>query len=218
MQNGSVANTTITANNGHYTFAVVNGTYEIKVTDTNHLLDGATLSSGTNPHTGISINNSIYSAANFGYTLPATKPGISVNKIGSTSTIETSEVVTFNITVQNSGAVDVTLTSLIDSAFGSLDGKGSCKTGGTISVGNSYNCSFSETVTGSNGDTHNNIVFAVARDAKQQIALGADNWQIDFIPHTITIPTLSEWGMIILSLLLAGSAYFVIRRRQIVSS
>lgn len=31
-------------------------------------------------------------------------------------------------------------------------------------------------------------------------------------PHSI--PTLSEWGMIILSLLLAGSAYFVIRRRQ----
>ena len=151
-----------------------------------------------------------------GYTLPAAGPVINVSKIGSTRTIQTSELVTFNITVQNSSAVDVTLTSLIDSVFGSLDGKGSCKTGGTISAGNSYTCSFSETLTGSNGDTHNNIVFAVAKDAKQQIALGADNWQINFISHPI--PTLSEWGMIILSLLLAGSAYFVIRKRQIVSS
>jgi len=212
IQNGSVAKTTITANNGHYAFKVENGTYEIKVTDTNHLLDNAILSSGTNPHTGISIDSSIYSAANFGYTLPATRPVISVTKIGSTSTIETSELVTFNITVQNNGAVDVTLASLIDSVFGSLDGKGSCNTGGTISTGNSYACSFSETLTGSIGDTHNNIVFAVAKDGRQQIALGADNWQIDFIQHPI--PTLSEWGMIILSLLLAVSAYFVIRKRQ----
>ena len=128
------------------------------------------------------------------------------------STIETSELVTFNITVQNNGVVDVTLASLIDSVFGSLDGKGSCQTGGTISAGNNYTCSFSETLTGSNGDTHNNIVFAVARDAEEQIGLGADNWQINFIQRPI--PTLSEWGMIILFLLLAGSAYFVIRKRQ----
>jgi hypothetical protein len=33
-------------------------------------------------------------------------------------------------------------------------------------------------------------------------------------PSTSTIPTLSEWGMIILSLLMAGAAILIIRRKN----
>jgi len=32
--------------------------------------------------------------------------------------------------------------------------------------------------------------------------------------ETTSVPTLSEWGMIIMSLILAGTAFWMIRRRQ----
>jgi hypothetical protein len=41
-----------------------------------------------------------------------------------------------------------------------------------------------------------------------------DSATVNIIPPSTPIPTLSEWGMIIMSLLLAGSAVWMIRRRQ----
>jgi hypothetical protein len=40
------------------------------------------------------------------------------------------------------------------------------------------------------------------------------NYTITNAPNVTGIPTLSEWGMIIMSLLLAGSAIWMMRRRQ----
>jgi len=34
-------------------------------------------------------------------------------------------------------------------------------------------------------------------------------------PPSVTIPTLSEWGMIIMSLIMAGTAFWMIRRRKV---
>jgi hypothetical protein len=43
------------------------------------------------------------------------------------------------------------------------------------------------------------------------VDMGAD----EYIERSASIPTMNEWGMIIISLLLAGSAVFMIRRRRI---
>ena len=92
-------------------------------------------------------------------------PEIQTTKTGNpTLIVGTSGPVNFTVVVENIGPVSVTLISLIDSDFGNLNGKGTCVTGGTIAVGGSYSCSFTETVTGSEALPHNNIVTAVARD------------------------------------------------------
>lgn len=46
-------------------------------------------------------------------------------------------------------------------------------------------------------------------------ALGAANASSTTVITPTAIPTLSEWGMIIMSLMLAGSAFWMIRRRQV---
>jgi hypothetical protein len=50
--------------------------------------------------------------------------------------------------------------------------------------------------------------------------LSANNWGAEFAsgpytpPATASIPTINEWGMIIMSLMLAGTAFLMMRRRQ----
>lgn len=75
LDNGSVKETKSTARGGRYVFnEVANGQYEVIVTDTAEILSKARLSGGTNPHANININNSVYLAANFGYTLKPENP------------------------------------------------------------------------------------------------------------------------------------------------
>jgi hypothetical protein len=45
---------------------------------------------------------------------------------------------------------------------------------------------------------------------------GTEVWEMKFI-STHTIPTFTQWGMIILSSLMAGSAILIIRRRKLVA-
>ena len=47
---------------------------------------------------------------------------------------------TFTFLVENIGQEDVTLTSLTDTVFGDLNGKGTCVLPQTILVGGSYSC------------------------------------------------------------------------------
>ena len=211
IQNGSVIKSTTTDSEGHYCFTAVNGSYEVIVTDSGHILDKAELSTGsTNPHGPITINDNIIHTANFGYKLSSIVPVpyINVTKTGSTSTINSSELVTFSIHVENIGTVEVILTQLIVSVFGSWDGKGSCQTGGAIPGNGSYTCSFSQVLTGTMGDAHHNIVFAVSIDSNQRRATAADDWFIDFITQQArNIPGLSTLGTFLLISLVLLSVY-----------
>lgn len=72
--------------------------------------------------------------------------------------------VTFTVEVENTGPVEIFLTSLSDSVYGDLNGKGDCAVPQTIPVGESYSCSFTENVTGQGGDTHRNVVTANVLD------------------------------------------------------
>ena len=72
---------------------------------------------------------------------------------------------TFDVTIQNTSAVDsVTISSLTDDVYGSLDGKGTCDVPQTIAAGASYSCSFSGPVAGNAGSSHTDVVTASGTD------------------------------------------------------
>ena len=64
----------------------------------------------------------------------------------------------------------VMLDSLMDTGFGNLDGKGTCSLSPTVTLapsgqpGDSYTCSFIETISGNVGEDHQNTATAVASD------------------------------------------------------
>ena len=88
--------------------------------------------------------------------------GINVDKTASlSSVIAPGADVEFTVRVTNeSSTVPASIDVLDDSAFGDLDGRGSCAVPLTIVAGDSYVCSFTEFVGGDQGDTHVNTVTA----------------------------------------------------------
>ncbi len=74
-------------------------------------------------------------------------------------------LVGFSVRVNNTSAVDqVTITSLIDSIHGDLDGQGDCDVPQTIAAGGFYDCTFDAVVSGNAGDTETDIVTASGLD------------------------------------------------------
>ena len=108
-------------------------------------------------------------------------PTIEVVKNAAPSTVlTTGGLVTFTVTVINSGQETVTLTSLIDDQFGDLDGVGSCATPQTIDIGGSYTCRFAETLAGTTGTPHVNIVEAEVTDNDGNRATDTDSATVTF--------------------------------------
>ncbi|HZR82167.1 MAG TPA: hypothetical protein VFD92_13815, partial [Candidatus Binatia bacterium] len=91
-----------------------------------------------------------------------------------TSILEPGGVVSFAITIENPSAGAVTITSLSDTVYGDVSGKGTCSVPQTIPAGASYACAFSETVSGSAGTTHTDVVAASGTDACGQAVLDQD--------------------------------------------
>jgi SdrD B-like domain len=125
LQNNSVITTTVTSHGGQYGFFVAKGTYDVLVTDTSHILDGTTLSGGSNPHPNITINNSIFLTANFGYTF-GIEPPLATIVIEKTTngqdadtppgpTIKVGEDVVWSYVAANTGAYFLTNVTVTDS-------------------------------------------------------------------------------------------------------
>lgn len=94
-------------------------------------------------------------------------PAIVVDKLPSTNEIaEPGGTVDFTVTVTNPGtAEDLTLTSLTDSVYGDLNGKGNCAVPQTLAQnGGQYTCTFPGGVQGDAGVIHTNTVTGVAND------------------------------------------------------
>ncbi len=81
----------------------------------------------------------------------------------------------FTVTVTNTSPEDVTLSTLTDSVYGDLNGRGSCTTGATIAPSASYTCSFTGEFTGQAGDSETDVVTATVTDATDQTASDSDN-------------------------------------------
>ncbi|OHY94356.1 hypothetical protein BI375_17210 [Vibrio rotiferianus] len=109
-------------------------------------------------------------------------PTISVLKTASTNEVfEPGALVTFYVTVTNTSAEydsPLTLTSLTDTIDGietSLDGVGTCATGGQIAFEGTYNCEFTQFVVGDQGESVTNLVTAKAIDNENDEATHSES-------------------------------------------
>ena len=84
-------------------------------------------------------------------------------------------VYTIRVTNTSQGTDPVTLTSLVDTVYGDLNGQGSCATGGVIASGATYECTLNESHTGVAGDTFANTVTAQAQDDEGETAQDSDD-------------------------------------------
>ena len=83
--------------------------------------------------------------------------------------------------VNNSTTESVSITSLTDSVFGDLDGKGTCSVPQIIASGANYSCQFTTTISGNPGDIHNNTATASGTGSVSGIAVSDDD------PATVNI-------------------------------
>lgn len=109
-------------------------------------------------------------------------PTITVEKTASTNEVlEPGAFVTFYVAVTNTSAEydsPLTLTSLTDTIDGietSLDGVGTCATGGQIAFGSTYNCEFTQFVGGDQGESVTNLVTAKAIDNENDEATHSES-------------------------------------------
>ena len=79
-----------------------------------------------------------------------------------THVLKTGGDVKFTFLVENTGRVDVTLNSLVDTKFGNLTGKGTCAIPQTIRIGGSYACEYTVFLASESLTPHYNVVTASA--------------------------------------------------------
>ena len=124
----------------------------------------------------------IFLQANFGFAIS----DINVSKYANVNSVTPpSGDVIYSVVVQNSGGVDVILDSLKDDKFGNLNGKGSCILPQSIAVAGSYSCSFTETISGNDGDIHTNTVTASAHDVDNNIRTDSASRDVAFSTQVI---------------------------------
>ncbi len=101
-------------------------------------------------------------------TVDITDTPSSINVIKTASPLSVPEPggnVSFTVQVQNTSSADtVTISSLIDSVYGNLNGKGTCSVPRTLVPGASFQCSFTEAVSGNAGDVEIDVVTATGTD------------------------------------------------------
>ncbi len=117
---------------------------------------------------------------------------ITVTKVASPTAIpEPGRSVNFVISVTNGYTAAATLQSLNDSKFGSLAGKGTCilTTTTTVSPNSTYTCNFTEFITGNAGDTHTNVITAVASYSATKTVTVTDTASVSFtdVPSSIQV-------------------------------
>lgn len=92
--------------------------------------------------------------------------------------------VTYTVVVTNHSLESVTLDSLTDDKFGDLDGKGDCSLPQALAAsgqaGDSYSCSFTESLSGAAGDSHTNTVTASASDDEGNSDSDSDSATVTF--------------------------------------
>jgi hypothetical protein len=186
-ENGSyetVVETTSTTASGEYAFInLVAGYYRVEVTDDNQILRDKYLTNPPEPLNIMITPGEVFLEADFGYAdIP--KPRIVVLKVPTRFIHEApSSDVTYRVSVLNISATPVTITDLIDSRFGPLDGLAgsSCEVNQTVSTRNSYTCQFTQTVTGEPLDVHRNRVTATGVDSQGNIAFDSGPASILFV-------------------------------------
>lgn len=103
-------------------------------------------------------------------------PSIAVEKTAASQTVlEPGALVTFSVSVENTSQEGVELIGLSDDRYGDLNGQGSCALRQTLGIGETYQCAFSALVSGDAGETHTNLVTALAEDDEGNQATAQDD-------------------------------------------
>lgn len=110
-------------------------------------------------------------------------PVISVSKTAYPSSVrDTGEDVTFTFRVTNNRAEDVTISSLVDSEFNTLDGDDDCSVGTVLAANTSCEFSITRWLQGSaSGPAHHNIFTATANDDEGHTTTDNDDATVAFI-------------------------------------
>ena len=113
-------------------------------------------------------------------------PLIAAEKVADPAEIRgTSGVVTYTVTIRNTGPVTVALTSLADDRFGDLTSTSiisttTCEVPQGLDVGASYRCVFTAYVTGDEATPHINQVAALAYDKDLNSSIASDSETVTF--------------------------------------
>ncbi|MCB2180251.1 hypothetical protein KQH54_03930 [bacterium] len=108
-------------------------------------------------------------------------PEIQLTKSASPSSVPApSGTVTYTVAIENQSQENVTLTSLVDDVFGDLNGVGTCATGGIILAGDTYTCTFDQTISGQVGDEHTNTITGIVVDNQDNETEGSDSETVTF--------------------------------------
>jgi hypothetical protein len=128
-------------------------------------------------------------------------PEIVVTKTASTGYVEAPGAdVDFTFVVENLSVEPVTITSLSDDVFGTLDGDADCQVGTILAVGAS--CDFTQTffVSGVGGELHVNVFTATAEDDEGNQATDDDDAEIVIqTPLAIVIEKTPSRGQVVQS-------------------
>ncbi|MPM30862.1 hypothetical protein SDC9_77413 [bioreactor metagenome] len=152
--------------------------------DTTETLSGSTSAPHVNTFTaevedadGNTASDKDNATVNFTDVLPL----LSVSKSSSPISVpESGGDVTFTFTVNNDGTVPLTLTSLIDSVYGSLSGNADCKVGTELAGGASCSFELVKTLSGSIDTTHTNTFTAEGEDSDGNSVSDSDDASVSF--------------------------------------
>ena len=110
-------------------------------------------------------------------------PALSLTKTANpTQVLETGGNVTFAVVVRNDSLASsdpVTITTLTDDIYGSLNGMGTCAVPQTIAAGGSYSCSFTGFVGGNAGGSQTDVVTASGTDDENNPVSASDSATVD---------------------------------------
>ena len=110
-------------------------------------------------------------------------PNIIVDKLVDPETVYPGQTVTFSIAVVNDSDEAVTLTSLVDSIYGDLDGMGTCAVPQQLAANAIYRCEFDAVIT----ETETDVVTAIAVDDDGSSDQDDDDATVTVLPVALDI-------------------------------
>jgi uncharacterized repeat protein (TIGR01451 family) len=108
------------------------------------------------------------------------EPNVSVEKTADPTIVpETGGVITYLITITNTGSVDIDVLTLVDDRFGDLTGRCSLPIYGLVPFA-SFTCPIMEWISGTAGDIHTNTVIVSAEDEQGNQVGDEDDASVEF--------------------------------------
>jgi len=104
---------------------------------------------------------------------------------------------TFDVVVTNTSFEPVTITSLVDNVYGSLDGRGTCAIGASLAPnGGTYTCSFAGDFTGVPNASQTDVVTVIAVDNDGTSVTASDDAVVTLGPLPVVLTTVASAGSV----------------------